>query len=263
MLAQLVLTTAEAKKLISKAVWKLPQVQKAKSEGWIVIHPSSTTAFLYEELTGTMPSEAWVFGVSAPGGLCRSKTAINMLHTAPDGKPEDRKIWTFQKGKLAPPMSLDEILSIMGEGDVFVKGCNALDHLGKTAVLTSSPKTGGTIGKVISMQRSRHFSLVLPVGLEKLIPGTISGVHDFLGERKADAGMGIGCGIFPVQGLKMDERDALKLLCGVEAIAGAAGGLCGAEGASILYVDDTEVKIHQMMELIQSISNAKLPELDL
>ena len=49
MLAQIVLTPAESKKLIAKAVARLETVQQAANRGIIALHPSSSTYFIIEE----------------------------------------------------------------------------------------------------------------------------------------------------------------------------------------------------------------------
>jgi hypothetical protein len=55
MLAQIVLTPAESKKLISKAIAKIDVVKQAATEGMVVLHPSSSTYFIVEEITGAKP----------------------------------------------------------------------------------------------------------------------------------------------------------------------------------------------------------------
>ncbi len=259
MLTQLVFTTSESKKLIAKAVLQLSAVQYALKQGLVVIHPSSTTTFLYEAITGNMPTDAWVYGLNAPGGFRRSKAAVNMIKA----EKTNRKIWVFDRGILRESCSLDEVLMEMTENDIFIKGCNALDSEGYTAVVTSSPQIGGTFGKVLKKQKEKNFTIVIPVGLEKLIPGSISQVMEFLAGRKADVGMGLACGMIPAEGMKIDERDALKILCGVDAVPAAAGGLGGAEGAIVLYCDEDEDKTNGLLSLVETIKGAQLPELEL
>ena len=71
MLAQIVLTPAESKKLIAKAVAGLEAVQKAAKRGIVALHPSSSTYFIVEEITGSKPkTNYWVCGVVAPRGMC-------------------------------------------------------------------------------------------------------------------------------------------------------------------------------------------------
>ncbi|HEX7475584.1 MAG TPA: hypothetical protein VF318_06405, partial [Dehalococcoidales bacterium] len=71
MLAQIVLTPTESKKLIAKAVTKLDVVRQAATQGMVVIHPSSSTYFIFEELIGAKPkTNYWVCGVVTPRGMC-------------------------------------------------------------------------------------------------------------------------------------------------------------------------------------------------
>jgi hypothetical protein len=56
MLAQVVLTPAESKKLIAKAVAKLEAVQQAAKKGIVALHPSSSTYFIIEEVRNLRPS---------------------------------------------------------------------------------------------------------------------------------------------------------------------------------------------------------------
>ena len=71
MRAQVVLTSAESKKLIAKAVARLDVVQRAAKEGTVALHPSSSTYFIVEELTGAEPkTNHWVCGAVAPRGMC-------------------------------------------------------------------------------------------------------------------------------------------------------------------------------------------------
>ncbi len=65
---QVVLKPAESKKLISKAVVEIDSVQKALKEGIVVIHPSSTTYFMFEYITKKKPEGIWLVGMLAPRG---------------------------------------------------------------------------------------------------------------------------------------------------------------------------------------------------
>ena len=71
MLAQIILTPAESKKLIAKAVARMDVVRQAARDGMVVLHPSSSTYFIVEELIGARPeTNFWVCGVVAPRGNC-------------------------------------------------------------------------------------------------------------------------------------------------------------------------------------------------
>ena len=71
MLAQITLVPSESKKLIARAVASLDFMKKAATEGIIMMHPSSSTYFVVEAITGKKPgTNYWVCGVVAPRGTC-------------------------------------------------------------------------------------------------------------------------------------------------------------------------------------------------
>ena len=261
--AQIVLNPAEAKKLIAHAVLKLPEVQSARKEGVIVLHPSSSTFFIYEELTGKQPEGLWVCGVIAPRGLTGSLEAEEMIKARGAGAHDPRKVsrqaWFFRRGVLQEAASLGEILDQMQESDVYIKGVNAVDANGNTGVLFANPAGGGgTIGKVLTAQRDRKFHIVLPVGHEKLIPGSIKEAC-LAANRKPELTMGLPCGLFPVTGRKVDEIEALSVLFGVEACVISAGGLGGAEGSVVLAINGEKEKTEEAFCYAKEIKGAKLP----
>lgn len=65
MLAQVLLTPTESKKFIAKAVAKMAIVQQALKDGIIALHPSTSTVFIVEELTGKLPdTKVWICGLN-------------------------------------------------------------------------------------------------------------------------------------------------------------------------------------------------------
>ncbi len=71
MLAQVTLIPAESKKLIAAAVAKMEPVKNALKQGMVVMHPSSSSFFLVEELTGHKPrTNVWACGIIVPKGAC-------------------------------------------------------------------------------------------------------------------------------------------------------------------------------------------------
>ena len=82
MLAQVILTPTESKKLIAMAIAKLDVVRQAAQEGMVVMHPSSSTYFIFEELTGTKPkTNYWVCGVVTPRGTCVEMAMLSGGHS--------------------------------------------------------------------------------------------------------------------------------------------------------------------------------------
>jgi hypothetical protein len=67
MRVQVILTPTESKKLIAKAAAGVDVVKKAARDGMVVMHPSSSTWFIVEELTGSRPrTNVWVCGTITP-----------------------------------------------------------------------------------------------------------------------------------------------------------------------------------------------------
>lgn len=265
MLAQVVLTTEESKKLIAKAVLALPEVWHALNNGLVAIHPSSTTLFIYEALTGKLPEGVWVCGVIAPCGLTCSTAAFEMVRGRGEGKHDPREVskqtWVFRNGVLQPQMPLGEILDEFGEDDVYIKTGNALDTDGNVGVLFGNPSGGGgTIGKVIIARKEKPFHIILPIGLEKLIPVPVAEAARKAGYKKANLRMGLPCGLIPVPGKKIDERDALSILSGASATPIASGGLCGAQGAVTLAIDGEKEAVVKAFDVVTGVKNASLPQ---
>ena len=74
----------------------------------------------------------------------------------------------FVKGERVE-MDAWNFLDSFEKGDVVVKGGNAVDPQGNAGVLASNPQAG-TIGALISFIAVRGLPIIMPIGLEKLVP---------------------------------------------------------------------------------------------
>jgi hypothetical protein len=272
MLAQVTLIPAESKKLIAKAVTQMEVFQKAFREGLIVLHPSSTTYFMFEEMTGRKPpTNVWVCGLVTPKGTCVEMGAMIQGHAVPsDVKPFDPSYtrsgpgtfpycWVFRKGEFSPQEPLSALLEEMGPNDVFVKGVNALDVEGNVGVLWGNVNEGGTAALVMSTQRRKGFKVIFPAGLEKLIPFPIKEVAKEARRFEYDYSMGMPCGLLPCEGIVVTELKAIEILSGAVAIPISAGGLGGAEGAVTLVIKGEKEQVTKAIQKIEDSKGARLP----
>jgi hypothetical protein len=265
MLAQVVLTPTESKKLIAKAIVKLYVVRQAATEGMVVIHPSSSTYFIFEELMGAKPkTNYWVCGVVTPRGMC-VEMAMALGGYSPQtikyNPKELRGLWAIKKGKVLTDNTLSELMDQMTDKDVFIKGVNALDTQGNVGVLIGDR---GGLGTVISAWKKKNFTFIYPVGLEKLIPISIREAAMEAKQAKYEYGMGLPTGLFPCQeGKTITEIDAVKILSGAVTVPIASGGLGGAEGAMTLIIKGTNKQVRGAIEFIEQSKGAKLPSLRL
>jgi hypothetical protein len=265
MRAQVTLLPTESKKLIAKALANADEVKTALKEGLVVMHPSSSTLFLAEEIMGKVPeTEVWMCGAITPRAACGDDAVKVWMTTHPEargkGGPESFPFsWVIEKGKLSQGETLASLFARMGPRDVYVKGVNAIDPQGKVGVLIGNEVEGGTIGKVIAAQKHKNFNIIYPVGLEKLIPVSIQEAAAAARDRlNLSYAMGSRCSLLLCEGKVVTELKAIKLLTGAEAIPIAAGGVDGAEGAITLLVSGEDNQVILAIAYIEEAKGAKI-----
>jgi hypothetical protein len=235
-----VLEPAEGKRLIARAVAGLPEVKHAYAHGRLAITGGTTDAFVLEELTGEkVPPYRYSIGLVADGQLTMS---------AKEDRVPPR---FFVKGEPVQ-MEARDFFKSLEKGDVVIKGGNAVDDLGNAGVLVGN-ETGGTIGALIGIACVRGIPLIMPIGLEKLIPSVPEAASGW-GQLTLNYAMGLPCWITPVStGLVVTEVQALGLLAGVRARQVAAGGVGGSEGAVILLLEGREKALDKAVEVIKRV----------
>ena len=151
----------------------------------------------------------------------------------------------YQKGK-----TIFDVIDDLSEGDVILKGANAVDLIQRrAAILIGAPKAG-TIGAALPVVVGRRVRLILPVGLEKRVVDNL----DELAAKMNEPGTQ-GPRLLPVPGEIFTELDAIALLTGASAQMVAAGGVCGAEGSVWLAVSGKPVQEKTAETLIKSVVN--------
>ncbi len=140
-----------------------------------------------------------------------------------------------------------EVLQHFTGLDVFVKGGNALDPEGNVGILVGG-KNGGTIGAAYGHLVALGAHLILPIGVEKLIP-SVTEASRALGQLPLDAPYGMPCGLFPVAyGTVVTEVEALRLLYGLKAVHVHSGGVGGSEGAVGLVAHGDESACNRLRD---------------
>ncbi len=265
MRAQVSLTPTESKHLIAKAVARMNQVQQAAASGTIVLHPSSSTYFIVEEITGHKPNTTkWVSGIIVAKGACVEMGGLVASPQPPEG--EDRGpgsssySWVIEEGQLSVGETLNSLMERMGPDDVYIKGVNALDTEGNVGVLIGNKIEGGTIGMVMGTARQKGFSVIFPVGLEKLIPLPIKEVAREARKQEYEYSMGLACGLLPVSGTSVSEVTAIEMLTGAQAIPIASGGLGGAEGSVVLIINGEKEQVWKAIEHVEACKGSTLPQ---
>jgi hypothetical protein len=102
------------------------------------------------------------------------------------------------------------------------------------------------------MARGVHF--IIPVGIEKTIPYSITEAATRVGIEKCYKSVGWPVGLMPVHGRVITELDALKILGAEDAFPIGAGGVDGGEGSVVICVEGRSVeKLDELMALVTQI----------
>ena len=237
--ALVALTPSESKRLLAKAVASMPEVRRAMYQGIIIVAKGTTDAFVAEELLGSQFNKGEYTAGVVTGGAPRVNVA-----TLP-------KPYVLRKGK-AEDISISEALKEFGPEDVFIKGANAVDMAGNAGILVTS-NVAGTIGAALPVVTPRGSHLIMPVGLEKLIPSVPEAARK-CGISRFKYATGSSPGMVPVvSGEVVTEVQALAVLCRVRATHVASGGVGGSEGTVVLVLEGGDDSVQRAFALVQSI----------
>jgi hypothetical protein len=244
MLAEVVLTTSESKRLIGKAVASMEVVKEALKSGLIIILRGTTNSYVAEEILGEhIEKERYAGGIIVPGML----SLISPEESIP--------LIIIEKSKVKKDLSLEEAVKMLKTGDVLIKGANALDPDGVAGVFLARTPTseGGSMGLPLGIVVGRGISFIVPVSLEKLIPVPLKEVVAQLNDKAVSLAMGLTVNMMPTMGNVVTEIEAFKILAGVEALNIGGGGVGGAEGARIFLLRGDEEAVTKAFNLVQSI----------
>ncbi len=236
------LNTWESKRLIGRAVARLPEVQYALENSQMVIGHGSTNVYVAEEVLGHCPErDRYVSGQVINGTLCQ---------TEPAEKPA---IMRLVKGTLVPPVpTMEETLDGWDDTCLFIKGANAVDPEFNAAVYNAHP-SGGTIGFAYGKICAMGIPLIVPVGLEKLIPSVKAACTE-LGHARVDYFYGTKIGILPLINAKViTEIQAFDILYGLPAVHVGGGGVSGSEGTVVISVNGDDAAVQKAISEIEAI----------
>lgn len=247
---QFVITPAAGKRLIGKALAKHDVVAKALKKGSIVIVAGTTNGYVAEEILKNIGQikafkrDHFYRGIILPPGRPMSSRGRSYDESKFPGDVIIRQ-GVLEKGK-----TIFDVVDDLQEGDVVMKGANAVDVIQrKAAILIGHPK-GGTIGATLPAVVGRRVKLIIPVGLEKRVSENI----DALAARMNAPGVQ-GPRLWPVPGEIFTELDAIAILTGAQASLVAAGGVGEAEGSVWLMVTGKPAQEKASEALIKSVAN--------
>jgi hypothetical protein len=242
MRALFVFTPAESKRFIAKAVARLPEVERAQADSEIAICHGATNVCVAEEIFGECTSrDKYLSGLVVNRILCVTQA---------EEKPP---LLVWRKGVLhAPGATMGETLKDFGAESVFIKGANAVDPEGNVGVFVANP-AGGTIGWSYGILSARGCHLIVPVGLEKLVPSVREAARS-CGQDTLYYCQGIRVGMIPIMNATVvTEIEAFRILFDLRAVHVGGGGMTQSQGSVVLVAEGERDKLDRAIALIESI----------
>lgn len=247
---QFLITPAAGKRLIARAIVSYPPILEALKSGTVVIVAGTTNGYVAEEI---------LLGIGQADDFSRRRffRGIVLPPAQPrttDGRLPDETEFpgdvVIVNGIWKKGLTIFDVVDHLKEGDVIIKGANAIDVLKKKAAIYIGHPKGGTIGASLQAVVGRRVRLILPVGLEKRVHTDL----DELALRLNSPGAH-GPRLLPVMGEVFTEIEAITSLTGASAELVAAGGVAGAEGSIWIAVNGESQEVEDAQKLIKSILN--------
>jgi hypothetical protein len=246
---QFLITPSAGKRLIAKIIANHPAIIKALKNGTLVIIAGTTNGYVAEEILKThkiandFSRKHFFRGITMPP----TQTVTTEGRLADEsGFPGDvviiKGIW--QKSK-----AIADVIDNLKEGDVILKGANALDLTRKQAAILIGHPKAGTIGLALPAVVGRRVKLIIPIGIEKRVSDDLNTLA-----AKLNAPGASGYRLLPVQGEVFTELEAMRALTGADVELIAAGGVCGAEGACWITVSGNEEQEEIAEQLMASVA---------
>jgi hypothetical protein len=247
---QFLITPQAGKRLIARTLANHPAITKALKNGTIVIIAGTTNGYVAEEILKThkiandFSRKHFFRGITLP--------PTKIVNT--EGRLADECKFSGDviiiRGILQKGKTIADVIDDLKEGDVILKGANALDLTRRQAAILIGHPKAGTIGLALPVMVGRRVKLIIPVGLEKRINVDLN----IIAEKLNAPGVG-GYRLLPVTGEVFTELEAMRALTGAEVDLIAAGGVCGAEGSCWIAVNGSEEQEEFAKQIITSVAD--------
>ncbi len=242
MILQVTLTVSEAKRIIARAAFALPEMKKALENGKVLLKGGTTVSFLAELMIG---QKLGICGRISPRGA-KGPPSMDLKY------PHSVLV---EGGKVTDiDDRLEEAALSLSKDDIFVFSANAIDKEGNAAMMAGSP-LGGEPGRVMGALGAEGTKIIIIAGLEKLIPCSIAEAARACGRKRVDLSFGMAVGLIPVFGKLITEIEAFEILANVRSTVIGKGGVCGAEGSTTMVVEGDKESLRSIYKIISEIKH--------
>jgi len=245
---QFIVTSHAGKRLIGKALAVNSTVVNAAKNNTLVIIAGTTNGYVAEELLKNLG----INGFSRKN-FFRGVTLPPTIQLSAEGRLFDEKQFPgdviITKGEWQKGKTIHDVIDQLKEGDVIIKGANALNLEHKQAAILIGHPNAGTIGITLPAVVGRRIKLIIATGLEKRVNNNLHNIAE-----KINTPGNSGYRLLPIPGQIFTEFDAITQLTGATAELIAAGGIYGAEGAIYLAIHGSEEQEENTEKLLKQIT---------
>ena len=247
---QFVVTPSAGKRLIAKALTSNNLISNALKNGTLVIIAGTTNGYVAEEILRSL---------GKANGFSRKRffrgiTLPPSADITSEGRLSDESKFPgdviITKGEWRKGKTVIDVIDELKEGDVILKGANAVDLQRKQAAILIGHPKAGTIVVALQAVLGRRVKLIIPVGLEKRVSRDLFCIAEKVNEPNTK-----GSRLFPTPGQVFTEIDAVQLLTGATAELISGGGVSGAEGSYWLAITGTEEQEEAAEKLLTSVAS--------
>jgi hypothetical protein len=255
MIRQYALSPAVGKRLIAKGIVAHPWVTQALRQGRLVIVAGTTNGYVGEEILRLIgqsvgfAKRSFFRGITLPPAVAARRSTRSADALAGD--------IVIEHGEWRHNQSVFDVAGSLGPDDLILKGANALDLEAGAAATFVDRADAGAMGVILPAVLGRQARLLVPVGLEKRVSGSLVA----LCQRLAGPDV-IGARMCPLPGPVFTELEAITQLTGARATLVGAGGVGGAEGGVWLAIEDTAENMGQVEALVREIIAEPLFEME-
>lgn len=219
---QVTLTVEEGKRVIALGLLKHTIFENARKQGKILFKGGTTVSKITEEF---LDVPLRISGRITKRGTVSNKEKTEGSHSIIYNKGDWRDI----------DDDIVDVVRRLSGNDLIVCGANAIDHKGNAAIMAGSVG-GGNVGKSLSSWYTEGIKIIIPAGIEKMIPGDLNHIMGKASRTGKLLSWGMAVGLMPLKGEIFTEIDAIKQLANVECFAIGAGGLGAAQGSVTLEI---------------------------
>lgn len=242
------ITPSAGKRLIAKALASLKVIEDTLKSKTLVIVAGTTNGYVAEEILSLINQlegfsrERFFRGLVLPPGQSLTETGrLKDESEFPGDVVIVNGIW--QKG-----LTIFDVVDDLREGDIILKGANAVNLPSRQAGIFIGDLHGGTIGAALPAVVGRRVRLIHPVGLEKRVYEDLNVIA-----RKLNTPGAQGARFLPTSGEVFTEMEAIHLLTGATAQLIAGGGVNGAEGSVWLAISGSDKQVKSVDNLLRSV----------